>query len=62
METLAGLQKLCKLYGRLKINGTMMVWDYVNNVAVAESEMKKDPERLALSEKAKWGRLARQVP
>lgn len=54
---LSGLQKLCKLYGRMKCGDTMMAWDYVNNVALPEAELRKDKARWAASERAKYGAL-----
>ena len=54
---LSGLQKLCKLYGRMKCGDTMMAWDYVNDVALPESELRKDKARWAASERAKYGVL-----
>lgn len=52
---LSGLQSLCKLYGRMKCGETMMAWDYVNNVALPEAELRKDNARWAASERAKFG-------
>lgn len=54
---MGGLNKICKLYGRMKVsdaNGksVMWVWDYVNDKARLETEMTKE-EKMA-SEKAKW--------
>ena len=57
MVRLSGLQKLCRLYGRMKCGDTMMAWDYVNNVALPESELRKDKSRWAASERAKYGVL-----
>jgi hypothetical protein len=50
---MSGLQKLCKMYGRMSIQGVMYVWDYVDDKAIPESEMTK--ERWCESEKIKWG-------
>lgn len=49
---MTGLQKLCKLYGRMKINETMWIWDYANGKPRIESEMTK--EEITASEKEKW--------
>lgn len=54
MTALRGLQRLCKLYGRMKCGDVMMAWDYANECAVPEAEMKADKERWAASERAKW--------
>lgn len=54
---LTGLQKLCKLYGRMQCGDAMMAWDYANNVALPEKEFRKDKTRWAASERAKYGAL-----
>ena len=56
---MSGLQKLCKAYGRMQIQGVMYVWDYVDDKAVKESEMTK--ERFAESEKIKWNLVKDQL-
>lgn len=53
MPELTGLQKLCKLYGRMKCGDVMWVWDYARNEAIIESELKADKERFKASEAAK---------
>ena len=53
VRPLRGLEKVCKLYGRMKCGATMMVWDYANEVAVPESEMPPGSKRRSMSEKAK---------
>lgn len=54
MRPLRGLEKVCKIYGKMKCGATMMVWDYANDVAVPESEMPPGSKRWSMSEKAKW--------
>ena len=54
VRPLRGLEKVCRLYGRMKCGNTMMVWDYDNEVAVKESEMPMGSDRWLRSEKAKW--------
>lgn len=49
---MSGLKRLCKMYGRMKIQGVMYVWDYAQDKAVPESEMTK--EQWCESEKKKW--------
>lgn len=49
---LRGLEKLCKLYGRIKVGSVVWQWDYANEIAVPESDM--IGKRLKLSEKARW--------
>lgn len=53
MKNLRGLQKICKMYGRMKCGDTMIVWDYANECAVEESVMKADKPRWAASERMK---------
>lgn len=55
---LAGLERICKLFGRMKCGSTMMVWDYANEMAVPESEMPQGGRRWSISEKAKWSNAA----
>jgi hypothetical protein len=47
-----GLARLCKTYGRIKIEGVMWVWDYAKHKAVIESEMTK--AEFEASERAKY--------
>lgn len=49
---MGGLQRLCKTYGRININGVVWVWDYVQDKAVKESEMTH--EQWVASERKKW--------
>ena len=51
-KSLTGLQRICKQYGRVKAGSIMYVWDYANDEAVPESEMKADQARRTASEKA----------
>lgn len=53
---LSGLQKVCRAYGRMKCGDTIMVWDYTNERAVPESEMKPGSEPWKKNERAKWQR------
>ena len=54
----SGLQKICKMYGGLKItsNGKTVewTWDYAQDKAVPKSEMPVGSERWKESEKTKW--------
>lgn len=59
---LSGLQKVCKIYGRMKCGDAMMAWDYVNDVALPESEFRKDKARWAASERAKYGVFPNKGP
>jgi hypothetical protein len=52
---LHGLEKICRLYGRMKCGDTMMVWDYTKEKAVPESELKTGSKQWRASEKAKYG-------
>lgn len=52
---MTGLQRICKLYGRMKCGDVLWLWDYVQNKARPASEMTK-AEKMA-SEKARWVNL-----
>ena len=52
-KRLSGLQKVCKMYGQMKCGDVMMVWDYVNDVAVPEKELRADKARWSASKRAK---------
>lgn len=54
---LSGLQKVCKIYGRMKCGDTMMAWDYANEVVIPEAELRNDKARWAESERAKYSAL-----
>lgn len=49
---MAGLRRICKMYGAITIQGKRWVWDYARDIPVLESEMTKEQRRE--SEKAKW--------
>lgn len=51
---MAGLRRICKLYGRMNINGVMWVWDCVAAEPVKESEMPAGSERWLASERKRW--------
>lgn len=53
VRRLSGLEKVCKIYGRMKCGDTMMAWDYANDVAIPEADLMKDKARWAASERAK---------
>lgn len=50
---LRGLEKVCKLYGRIKSGPVMMVWDYARELAVNEKEMPAGSMRWQASERAR---------
>jgi hypothetical protein len=56
---MGGIQKICKIYGRIKVGNVMWVWDYKNDVAVKESEM--TTEMKVASEKAKYELIKKQI-
>jgi len=41
----------------MKCGDTMMAWDYANDVALPEAELRKDKARWAASERAKYSAL-----
>jgi hypothetical protein len=49
---MAGLRKILKMYGRMKVNGKTWLWDYATNQPRLKSEMTK--AEINASEKAKW--------
>ena len=49
---MGGLAKICKMYGRIKVNGVEWVYDYAKDKPVLKSEMTK--EEFKKSEKSKW--------
>ena len=62
MRQLRGLERVCKLYGRMKCGEVMMVWDYAADKAVPESDMKPGSERWQQSERTRWQLTARRSP
>jgi major membrane immunogen (membrane-anchored lipoprotein) len=60
---MAGLARICKLHGSIKVsaNGKTVVWlyDYANDKPRLKSEMTK--EEIAASEKAKWEQLKKHL-
>lgn len=50
---MSGLARICKMYGRINIQGVQYVWDYVADKAVKASEMPPGSERHRASEKAR---------
>jgi hypothetical protein len=61
---MTGIQKICRMYGRMKLKGPngedeMWLWDYVNEKARPEKEMTK--EEIAASEKAKWMQVKKEL-
>ena len=51
---MAGLARICKMYGSMIINGQRMVWDYASDKAVPEEEMPDGSDRWKASEKIRW--------
>ena len=56
---MSGLKRLCKMYGKMNINGVMWVWDYERDIAVLEKEMTK--EQWAKSERKKYETIKKQL-
>ena len=57
-KPMSGLQRICKMYGRMKIQGVMWFWDYARDIAVLE--LVADKERYTASEKAKYAIMKQQ--
>ena len=47
------------MYGSIKIQGYLWLWDYVNDKPRLKSEMTK--EEIKASEKAKWGNIKKET-
>ncbi|MBS1982837.1 MAG: hypothetical protein JST16_01590 [Bdellovibrionales bacterium] len=58
---MAGLARICKMYGGMEINGKKYVWDYARDEAVPEDEMPTGSERHRDSEKAKFKALQQEI-
>lgn len=56
---MAGLARLCKLYGSMKINGVVWVWDFAKDKPRIKSKMTQ--EELAQSEKIKWEKFTLSI-
>jgi hypothetical protein len=56
---MSGLKRLCKMYGGIKINNVIWVWDYERDIPVLEEEMTK--EQLAKSERKKYEIIKNQL-
>ena len=52
-RSLSGLQKVCKMFGRVVVQGKVHLWDYAREEAVPAAQMKKGSARRAASEKAR---------
>lgn len=50
---MAGLARICKLYGSMILGGETWLWDYVADVAVPEKDMPTGSERRKASDKAR---------
>jgi hypothetical protein len=50
---MAGLRRICKLHGRMRINGQLWLWDYVADQPVLEQDMRPGSERWKASERRK---------
>lgn len=50
---MTGLQKLCKLYGGFRCGDVKWTWDYAQQQAVIDAELRADKERFKASEAAR---------
>lgn len=50
---MAGLARICKMYGGMTIQGVKWAWDYVADEAVPERDMPHGSERRKESERAR---------
>lgn len=51
---MAGLRRICRMYGGMIVQGVHWVWDYEAEEPVEETEMPFGSERHARSERAKY--------
>jgi hypothetical protein len=58
-NTMAGLKRICKLYGSIQINDVLWLWDYARDEPRLATEMSK--EDIAASERAKWGAVKKET-
>ena len=61
---MAGLQRICKMYGSIEVVGNdgkkvIWLWDYVSDTARLKSEMSK--AEILASDKAKWMKVKQQL-
>ncbi|KZY25624.1 hypothetical protein A3728_18365 [Sulfitobacter sp. HI0040] len=47
---MAGLARICKMYGRMKVGSITWVWDYATDTPVHETDMPIGSERWKASE------------
>lgn len=59
---LRGLEKVCRLYGRMQCGDVLMVWDYANEVAVPSAEMPVGSKRWCNSEHQRLKELRATMP
>jgi hypothetical protein len=50
-----GLQRVCKMYGGMTIQGEKWVWDYARDIPVRKADMTH--EQLVQSERAKYAAI-----
>jgi hypothetical protein len=53
VANMGGLNRICKMYGRMLIDGKYWVWDYVRDEAVPEAEMTEEQLRASELERVK---------
>jgi len=56
---MTGLQRICKMYGSMKVGDVVWVWDYANGKPRLEKDM--TPEEVKASERAKWESIAKEI-
>lgn len=50
---MAGLRRICKMYGGMTVDGKKFVWDYAADEPVPADEMKMGSDRWKASERAR---------
>lgn len=57
LRLMTGLNKICKALGKIKLGGTVWVWDYANNLAVKQGDMPEGSARWLASERVRWAAM-----
>lgn len=58
---MSGLNRVITMYGSVTLGKESYVWDYVNEVAIPETEMPIGSDRWKESERAKWNAVKRKI-
>ncbi len=59
---MGGIRNICKLYGQMRIQGRLWLWDYVADEPVPAKEMPHGSERRKASDKARAELMRSALP